>query len=164
MATPPGRRRFLSNEEFAAKYGASQTDLDTVARFARSHDLEVVEISIMGRTVVLSGTAEKMSQVFAVELKRYEKEAGDYRGHEGPIHIPKEIAEVVVGVFGLDNRPVGYHNAGGDPPGTMTLLPSQVARHYRFPSTPPDVTGQIIGIIAFKGGWNQGDIDSTLGL
>src|SRR5262249_27084195 len=109
IATPPGRRKFLSNEEFAATYGASQTDLDMVARFARSHDLEVVEISVPGRTVVLSGTAEKMSEMFAVELKRYELEAANYRGHEGPIHIPNEIADAVVAVFGLDNRPVGYH-------------------------------------------------------
>jgi kumamolisin len=173
IATPPGRRKFLSNEEFAAKYGASQADLDTIARFARSQDLEVVETSIMGRTVVLSGTAERMSQVFAVELKRYEREAGNYRGHEGPIHIPIEIADAVVAVFGLDNRRVGYHNAVGDPPGTTTLLggPPQVAKQYNFPSTPPDATGQIIGILAFGGGWNQDrntghgpDIDATLGL
>jgi kumamolisin len=166
IATPPGRRKFLSNEEFAATYGAAQTDLDMVTRFAGSHDLEVVETSIPGRAVVLSGTAEKMSEVFAVELKRYQLEAENYRGHEGPIHIPNEIADAVVAVFGLDNRPVGYHNSGGDPPGTTTLLggPPQLAHHYNFPTTPPDATGQIIGVIAFRGGWDQRDIDNTLSM
>ena len=172
IATPPGRRKLLSDEEFAAKYGASQTDLDMVVQFASSHGLEVVEASIPGRIVVLSGTAEKMSQGFAVELKRYESEVGNYRGHEGPIHIPNEIADVVVAVFGLDNRRVGYHNGSSDPPGTTILLggPPQVAQLYNFPPTPPDATGQVIGILAFSGGWRKDrngngiDIDATLTL
>jgi kumamolisin len=166
IATPPGRRKFLSSEEFAAKYGASQTDLDMVVRFARSLGVEVVETSIQGRTVVLSGTAQKMSQVFAVELKRYELEAGNYRGHEGPIYIPNEVADVVAAVFGLDNRRVGDHNGSSDPQGTMIFLggPPQVAQIYNFPAAPPDATGQIIGITAFGGGWTQADIDSTLSM
>ena len=38
MATPPGKRKFLSTEEFAAKHGAAQEDIDAIARFAQTGD------------------------------------------------------------------------------------------------------------------------------
>src|SRR5271155_2541445 len=48
---PAGQNNFLSREDFAARYGASQADLDVVAAFARSHGLIVVESSIARRTL-----------------------------------------------------------------------------------------------------------------
>jgi hypothetical protein len=61
-ATPPGNRKFLSANEFAATYGAEQTELDQVAGFARLHGLSVTEASASRRRVVVSGTAEQMSR------------------------------------------------------------------------------------------------------
>jgi hypothetical protein len=164
VATPPGKRRFLSGEEFAVRHGAAQEDLDAIAGFARAHGLTVVEASVAGRTVVLSGTVEQVSRAFAVELGRYESPRGTYRGHEGFIHLPEEIADIAVAVFGLDNRRVGHHNSAGDPPGATPLIlgPPQVAQLYNFPAPPPSITAQTIGIIEFLGGWNQNDINDTL--
>ena len=72
MATPPLNRKFLSTEEFAAKHGASHADLAAVTRFARDNGLEVVETSVPGRTVVLSGSVGKFSHIFGMTLKHYE--------------------------------------------------------------------------------------------
>ena len=52
-ATPPGNRKFLSADEFAATYGAEQTELDQVAGFARLHGLSVTEASASRRRVVV---------------------------------------------------------------------------------------------------------------
>ena len=48
VATPPGKRKFLSAEEFAGTYGAAPRDLAAISRFAHNHGLEVVETSIPG--------------------------------------------------------------------------------------------------------------------
>src|SRR5262249_9989206 len=40
---PPSQRRRMSEEEFAAKYGAAQADIDRVTAFAKSHGLTVTE-------------------------------------------------------------------------------------------------------------------------
>jgi Pro-kumamolisin, activation domain len=169
VATPPLRRKFLSPEQFAAKHGALPADLDAVTRFARAAGLEVVATSVPGRTVVLSGSAGKFGRTFGVELKRYESDFGAYRGYEGPIRVPNEIADAVTAVFGLDNRRLsqGFNN-GGDPSGAAQTNPTPVtvAQLYNFP-TPADATGQIIGVIEFSGallpaGWSQPDIDNTL--
>ena len=87
-ATPPGQRKFMSREDFAARYGAAQPDLDIVADFARSHGLAVVKTSIARRVVVVSGTVEQMSRAFAVELGRYQSPTETYGGREGHIHLP----------------------------------------------------------------------------
>ena len=103
-AAPPGQRHYPSREEFAAQYGADPKDLEQVADFARSHGLKVVETSIPRRTVVASGTVEQMNRAFAVDLGSYQSPSESYRGREGYINIPDNLADIVEGVFGLDNR------------------------------------------------------------
>src|ERR1700719_4131804 len=56
MATPHPRRSFVSRQDFAAKYGAAQHDLDAVTAFAAGHGLTVVETNAARRLVKVSGT------------------------------------------------------------------------------------------------------------
>src|SRR5258708_4132397 len=85
LASPPGKRRFISRQELAAQCGADQADLDKVAAFARSHGLEVVESNAAKRKVVVSGTVHQASSAFGVDLGRYESPKESYRGREGPV-------------------------------------------------------------------------------
>ena len=61
MATPPGKRKFLSSQEFEAEHGAAQADLDAVAQFARAQGLTVVDTRVAGRTAVLSGRSSRLA-------------------------------------------------------------------------------------------------------
>ena len=178
-ATPSGERRFLSREEFAEHYGASPADLDRVADFGRSHGLSVLETSVPKRTVLLSGTVEQMGRAFAVDLGRYESKDETYRGREGHVHIPDDLADIVEGVFGLDNRQMARplfrvapeaaraaamgraeELAEGAPmQATVPLTPPQVAALYNFPTT-PNAAGQTIGLFEFGGGYKLADIQA----
>jgi kumamolisin len=73
--------------------------------------MTVVEAHLARRTVVASGTVAQMSKAFAVELGTYEyppppRRHGEatYRGRDGLIAVPKELAHIILGVFGLDTR------------------------------------------------------------
>ena len=99
-----------------------------------------------------------MNQAFAVDLGRYESPAGAYRGREGAVHLPDDLADVVVGVFGLDNRPMARRANNGGPSGASTLTPPQVAQLYNFPSG--SAAGQTIGILEFGGGYDAADLDA----
>jgi len=112
MTPQPGRRQFLSQEELASRHGAAQADLDKVAAFARANGLKVVETNAARRLVVLSGTVAQMNKAFAVDLGRYESPEETYRGREGHIHLPNDLAGIVEGAFGLDNRRVARPHAG----------------------------------------------------
>lgn len=169
LKTPPALRRRLPNEEFARKYGASEADIEKVAAFARAQGLTVVETHVSRRMVVVSGTVAQFSEAFGVTLNHYEHEVDPgrgkkrhmetYRGRDGFIHVPEELAEVIVGVFGLDNRRITKRN-GADPPSTTTTTIPQVTKLYDFPSNL--AAGQSIAIFS-EGGYQTADINTNFG-
>ena len=103
-AHPPGQRRFIARDQFAARYGALPAELDKVAAFARSHGMTVEETNAARRTVVVRGKVADVQRLFGVELAHYRSASGEYRGREGAVYIPQELSDIVEGVFGLDNR------------------------------------------------------------
>ncbi|MGB6307513.1 MAG: S53 family peptidase, partial [Steroidobacteraceae bacterium] len=150
--------------EFASKYGAAQSDLEKVSEFVVAHGMTVVQTHPARRSVVVSGTVEQMNEAFRITLARYRHEVlrssreqpvqEEYRGREGSIHLPSELSDIVLGVFGLDNRRITKRNAG-DPPNTATVTVAQMARLYEFPTNL--ATGQTIGIFS-EGGYVPNDI------
>jgi hypothetical protein len=76
------------------------------------------------------------------------------RGVRHSFPLPNDLASIVDGVFGLDNRRVAQRGGGGAPPGASPLTPPRVANLFNFPSL--SAAGQTIGIIEFGGGWALG--------
>jgi len=152
----------LSRKAFAAGFGAATADLDRVARVARSAGLTVGETSVARRTVMVSGTVARMNHMFGVHLNRYETPVQTYHGLEGSIHVPAAIADVVEGVFGLDNRRIAKPLYRVGPLTPTALTPPQVAELYQFPA-PLSAVGQTIGLLEFDSGYQQGDIDEFFG-
>jgi kumamolisin len=174
-ATPAHQRRHLRPAEYVARFGAAPDDIAQVARFAGNNGLHVVSVHPARRTVVLGGTAAQLSAAFGVDLGLYAGQRGIFRARTGPVHIPRWLQPVVVGVFGLDTRPqarphlrlgrtAGRFRPAAGPPGSFTAL--QVARLYGFP-TSGNGSGQTIGILEFGGGYRPRDLQayfSGLGL
>lgn len=155
----------MSREEFAASYGADPSDVDAVRAFAADHHLDVRQVNLPARTVLLAGTAAAMSEAFGVELRRYRHPEGEYRGREGEITLPANLAGIVEGVFGLDNRPqvrprirrIAAEAGVAAPRVASTFAVPDVAQLYAFPS---NVTGagQCIAILEFGGGYQDSDL------
>jgi kumamolisin len=157
--TPPNARKAISREEFAATYGADPADLAAIAAFVDTYNLRVLESSIPRRTVVVSGTVAEAGRAFAVELGRYESPTQVYRGRKGYVHLPENIADIVEGVFGLDNRRMVQRHGGG-PKGASPLTPPQVAALYGFPME-LDAAGVTIALIEFfPSGYSTDDIQN----
>jgi kumamolisin len=153
MSPRTAGRAFLSPEEFGNLYGADPGDIERVTAFGRANGMTVVEVNAARRVVVLSGTVAQMNKSFAVDLGSYESYDQAYRGREGYVHLPDDLAGIVEGVFGLDNRRASRQHA--------TMTPSQVAGLYNFPTG--KATGQTIGILEFGGGFATSDINQYLG-
>jgi kumamolisin len=161
----PAKRRYLTPQEYTAAHGADPTDLAKVEAFARAHGLVVVESSAARRSVFLSGTAANFAAAFGTKIEHYSHDGGTYRGRTGPLTVPADLADVVEGVFGIDNRPAakphfqrrklapGIHPAaaGG------TFIPPELAKLYSFP-TGVDGSGQCIAIIELGGGFRPADV------
>jgi kumamolisin len=165
----PGQRTYLTREERAAAHGADDLDLAKVAAFAKAQGLVVVESSAARRSVVLSGDAKSLSAAFGVTLQQFEHDGGTYRGRTGPISVPLDLADVVEGVFGLDNRPQAEPrflrhdpSPGLSPRASASFTPPALAKLYNFP-TGLDGTGQCIGIIELGGGYRPADLSAYFG-
>jgi hypothetical protein len=149
---PLRQRHALPRHDAAADFGAAQEDADKVAAFATASDLKVIEINLPRRMVEVSGTVAQIDHAFGVTLGMYEAPDEAYHGHDGPIHLPRDIVDLVTAVFGLDSRRVAFH--GGGPSVTISpVTPPQVADLYGFPAVPPAITSQTIGIFEFGGGY-----------
>jgi kumamolisin len=167
-AGTPQERRYLSREQFAATYGADPKDVALIEAFAHEHNLTVVQTDLARRTVVLSGTVAALSAAFSVYLANYEHAEGTYRGRTGPIFLPEDLANIVEGVFGLDNRPQARpHFRQFTPAASEATLrrtsagytPTKVAQLYNFPAG-VDGSGECIGILEFGGGYTTRDLNT----
>jgi kumamolisin len=162
----PAERSYLSRGELALRFGAAEDDLAAVERFAAQAGLTVEQSDAAQRTVVLSGPAEAINRAFDVQLADYEHpEVGRYRGREGTVDLPPELAGVVTAVLGLDDRPQARPRlrraepvAGvAAPRATSGFTPPQVAQLYDFPAGTG--RGQCIAIVSLGGGIAQADVD-----
>ena len=158
LRTPPSERPRLSETEFAARYGADPDEIEKVRAFARAQGLTVEETNAARRTVVVSGTVGQFSTAFEVKLQIYEheverspragKKTESYRGRDGFIHVPADLVDVIIGVFGLDNRRITKRGLA-DPPNTNPIPITTVLPLYNFP--PNLAAGQTIAIFSEAG-------------
>ncbi len=161
----------MSRAEYENAHGADPADLNQIRKFAQEFGLKVHETGteLARRTVLVSGTVAQFQKAFNVELKEYSHPKGNYRGRVGAISVPSDYADIITGVFGLDNRPQAQPHFRRLPetPGikahaaTTSYDPNQVAQIYDYP--PGDGTGQCIGIIELGGGFQLNDLTSYFG-
>jgi kumamolisin len=166
VQSPPQERQFLTHAEFAKVHSADPADIEKVQAFAASHGLSVVETHPAQRRIVFSGTVATVSTAFGVYLARYDHPSGSYRGRIGEVLVPDELASIIEGVFGLDNRPQAVPHfrvlettaagARTNVAGT-SYNPPQVAQLYDFP-TDVNGQGQCIGLIELGGGSRSSDL------
>jgi len=130
-------RRF-EIEHLLRESGAESDDIEAVRRFARKHRLKVVRVNARKRIIVLRG-AERAIKA-----------------------IPKNLPGVM-GVFGLDHRPVSKRPPYKKFPPEESLIPPPVNACTRPPKRfrglydfPKNATGkgQCIGVLEFGGGFS----------
>jgi kumamolisin len=175
--TPPKLRKRLSGEDFTEKYGAHPDDINAVVGFVEKQGLKVKTTHAGRRAVEVEGTASQFSKAFGVSFARYEiptrptrnkklpARPKTYRGRDGFVYVPKELGETIVGIFGLDNRPVSLHaRNAGEPPVINPISVQLATQLYNFPPAGAAISQQTIGVIAPTGGFGgyyQSDINST---
>jgi kumamolisin len=156
----PRQRQYLSRDEFSRRYGADTADVAQVEAFAHQHGLTVVRVDIAARSLRLEGTVAQFSLAFGVKLRRARFSRGTfrhgtYRTRSGEIRIPRHLQGIIIGVHGLDNRPVARAHfrlrrkaAGraGARVAASSFTPPQLAALYDFP-TALTGAGQCVAII-----------------
>ncbi len=164
----------MSREVFAERHGVDPADVDRFESFAHDHSLTVGTVNTGARTIQVTGTIGDLTTAFRPKLKLYRVGRAKVRGRTGSLSTPADVADVIEGVFGLDDRPVARPHfrpgRGGSRPVTGSgggavkprnaadgsLLATEIARLYDFPTL--DGAGQTIAIIELGGGFLAKDL------
>jgi kumamolisin len=162
----------LARETFAERYGATTEDVERIEAFADDFDLTVMTVDLGRRLIVLSGMVASVNEAFGTTLQLFQANTGVFRGRSGELSLPADLEGVIVGAFGLDNRPQAKPKCRRHPSvspaaaGDTSYTPRQVAQLYRFP-TDATGAGQTVAIIELGGGYRAADLQvyfSGLGL
>lgn len=167
ITTAIAQGKQLSHTEFVQEYGADEKDLQEVESYCKEYKLNLIKNDPASRSLVYQGKITDFEQAFTVKLSHYNLNGLLYREREGEIFIPEQLKGLIIGIFGLDNRPAArpmFQEQKSDHlQKKKKTVPSpgftgnQLASVYQFPAG-FDGTGQTIGIIELGGGYKQTDI------
>ena len=176
----PDPARPIARTELTAKYGADPADLDAVVKALTPFGMTVKSRNEATHSVEFVGPARAMEAAFGVKLnwvKHRVQVAPDvvkehvYRGRTGKLQVPASLAGIVVGIFGLDTRPMVKHRKHNPTRASTALppansrpwyIPQELAQAYQFPDG--DGFGQSIAILEFGGKYLPADLKTFLGL
>lgn len=131
----PSYHHWLTPEEFAQRFGASQADVDRVTAWLQSQGLTVSAVGRGRNWIAFSGQAAQIEGAFQTELHTFVVNGETHFANTTEPSVPAELGGIVKNIRGLhDFRPKparrspkpGY-DAGG---GTHYLAPDDVAAIY----------------------------------
>jgi subtilase family serine protease len=96
--------KYITPQEFAARYGANAADYGALKSWATSNRLSIVHESVARTFLTVGGTAAQFQTLFKTQLKNYRTPDGKefYSASVAPT-IPDAIASKVASVVGLTN-------------------------------------------------------------
>ena len=124
MSTPgsPDYRRYLSGDEFRARFTPTDATVAEVSAWLTSQGLTVTSVPTNHFYVAAEGTAAQVEAAFAIGLATVEANGGQRRVNTAEPAVPAELAAVVDGVTGLTEvlaHPT--HVGGADETGTTAV-------------------------------------------
>jgi kumamolisin len=155
----------MTREQLATEYGADPADMEKVKTVLGSFGLRVLRELPAGCSIRVGGPAAAVETAFGVRLFHYAHSSGNYRGRRGEVQVPAELAGVITGVFGLDNRKMvkrrplrrrALELAGQAPADRSWFFPAELATIYAFPDG--NGQGQTVGLLEFGGGFFSDDL------
>ncbi len=154
--TSPNYHRWLTPEQFGARFGRTAEEVATTTRWLQSQGFTIDEIGKGGTWINYSGTAAAVGSAFRTQMREYR--VGGVARHANAIDpsIPSELAGLVAGVVSLHSFPRHAMNLGVRQPdytstnGGYYLSPGDFAIIYNVNplySAGIDGSGQSIAIV-----------------
>lgn len=108
----PNYHQWLTAQQYGAKFGVAQADIDQVTGWLASHGLAVNSVYLNKMLIDFSGTAAQVREAFGVEIHGYLVNDARHIANASDPKIPAALASVVSGVVSLhDFMPHPQHKA-----------------------------------------------------
>ena len=95
--------RWLTPEQYAERFGASQNDLNRIASWLKSQGFTAVSVARGRNSIACSGTAAQVQNAFQTSIHRYNMDGEDHFANATPARIPASLSGIVTGIRGLSN-------------------------------------------------------------
>ncbi len=158
-------RKWLTPEQYAARFGMSEADLAKVSTWLKSQGLTVNGYSRARTRIFFSGAASQVESAFHTELHRYMVNDELSLANATEVYIPQAISGMVLGVRGFENfrprpraRVAVKPNFTSHQTGNHFIAPADFATIYNIPAA-LDGTGQTIAVVG-QTDINVSDIDA----
>jgi subtilase family serine protease len=143
--------KWLTPDEYAARFGMTQADLAKVTSWLKSQGLIVEGVSRNRNEVRISGTVGQVEYALKTEIHNYSLRGEQHFANATDISFPAAFSGQVLGVHHLDDfrpkprvRPAPRFTSSIS--GNHFLIPGDFATIYDIPST-FDGTGQTIAVV-----------------
>ena len=93
--------QWLTPEEFADRFSASEADTQQVVGWLQGHGMEVEEVTASRRSIVFSGTAAQVETAFHTGIHTYKIRGEVHHANAKEPEIPLALMQVVGGVVSL---------------------------------------------------------------
>ncbi|HST65592.1 MAG TPA: S53 family peptidase, partial [Mycobacteriales bacterium] len=151
---PAGR---LTRDQLA-RYGADAADVAVVREAVEAAGARVVAVDEPSRRVRVAGPAGVLTALLGSSLDRVLLPDGTaVRQRTGPLAVPAGLAEVVVAVLGLDDRPQARSRVVRAAAVERSFTPPELAEIYALPAG-TDGAGTTLAILELGGGYTDADL------
>ena len=102
-SSSPNYHKWLTSDEFGARFGATDSDLQTISSWLQSHGFAIVNIPAGRGIIQFSGTAGQIRSAFHTSIHSYMVKGEQHWANSSDPEIPAALADAVVGVNTMHN-------------------------------------------------------------
>ncbi len=121
----PDYRLWLTPEQFAGRFGLSQSDIAKITSWLVSQGLRVTQVARGRHWITVSGTAERVGRAFHTEIRGFSDGQEMHYANATDPSVPEALAGIVAGFSGLDDY--------GPRPQSVKPLYNRGSSHYLAP-------------------------------
>ncbi len=95
--------QWLNPDQFAARFGMAQSDLDKVESWLQQQGFSIDSVARSRNLIRFSGTVRQVEQAFSTEMHYYKAEGVQHFAPSTELQVPSAIAPVVLAIRNLDD-------------------------------------------------------------
>ncbi len=140
----PNYHKWLTPQQFADQFGASQDDIDKIVEWLKSQNLTVISVAQARNAISVTGTAAEVEKAFGLEIHRYVINGASHFANATNPSVPAAFSGVIGGIRGLNDFrlrpqlkpraivPNGSKPRYTDSQGNHFLAPEDIATIYNL--------------------------------
>ncbi len=108
----PNYHQWLTPEQYAARFGLSQNDLNKITAWLTAQGFTVLSVPRGRNSIIVSGMAYQFEHAFQTQIHRYGVKGEQHYANSTPLRIPAALSGIVTGVRGLNDFRMKPMNTG----------------------------------------------------